>query len=96
MQSSVTPQSAIEKLTGLQHGNSICYSGYRDGQDPRQAASSRKPCESVESWHSMLCYVVQLARGANERTELATILLDDAPAKSGNLGGWQHNIHASP
>lgn len=35
MQSSVTPSSAIEKLTGLKHGNSICYSGYRDGQDPR-------------------------------------------------------------
>ena len=35
MQSSLTPQSAIEKMTGLKHGNSICYSGYRDGQDPR-------------------------------------------------------------
>ena len=35
MQSSVTPQSAIEKMTGLKHGNSICYSGYREGQDPR-------------------------------------------------------------
>lgn len=35
MQSSQTPQSAIEKMTGLKHGNSICYSGYRDGQDPR-------------------------------------------------------------
>jgi exo-beta-1,3-glucanase (GH17 family) len=27
--------SAIEKMTGLKHGNSICYSGYRDGQNPR-------------------------------------------------------------
>jgi exo-beta-1,3-glucanase (GH17 family) len=35
MQSSHTDQSAIEKITGLQHGNSICYSGYREGQDPR-------------------------------------------------------------
>ena len=35
MQSSLTIQSSIEKLTGLKHGNSICYSGYREGQDPR-------------------------------------------------------------
>jgi exo-beta-1,3-glucanase (GH17 family) len=35
MQNSLQPQSAIEKMTGLKHGNSICYSGYRDGQDPR-------------------------------------------------------------
>ena len=35
MQSSHTSQSAIEKMTGLKHGNSICYSGYREGQDPR-------------------------------------------------------------
>lgn len=35
MQNNLEHQSAIEKLTGLKHGNSICYSGYRDGQDPR-------------------------------------------------------------
>jgi len=35
MQSNLTIQSPIEKLTGLKHGNSICYSGYREGQDPR-------------------------------------------------------------
>ncbi|MFT4809867.1 MAG: exo-beta-1,3-glucanase (GH17 family) [Paraglaciecola sp.] len=35
MQSSLIIQSSIEKLIGLKHGNSICYSGYREGQDPR-------------------------------------------------------------
>lgn len=35
MQSSSLQPSAIEKMTGLKHGNSICYSGYREGQDPR-------------------------------------------------------------
>jgi exo-beta-1,3-glucanase (GH17 family) len=35
MQNSLPNLSAIEKMTGLKHGNSICYSGYRDGQDPR-------------------------------------------------------------
>ena len=36
MQDSLTIQSSIEKLTGLKHGNSICYSGYREEQDPRK------------------------------------------------------------
>ena len=35
MQNNAKYQSAIEKMTGLKHGNSICYSGYREGQDPR-------------------------------------------------------------
>jgi exo-beta-1,3-glucanase (GH17 family) len=35
MQSNSGQQSVIEKMTGLKHGNSICYSGYREGQNPR-------------------------------------------------------------
>ena len=35
MQNNSEHTSAIEKMTGLKHGNSICYSGYRDGQNPR-------------------------------------------------------------
>ena len=35
MQNNSEQQSAIEKMMGLKHGNSICYSGYRDGQNPR-------------------------------------------------------------
>jgi len=35
MQNNSVHISAIEKMTGLKHGNSVCYSGYRDGQNPR-------------------------------------------------------------
>ena len=35
MRNNSVRKSAIEKMTGLKHGNSICYSGYRDGQNPR-------------------------------------------------------------
>ncbi len=35
MRNSLVRKSAIEKMTGLTHGNSVCYSGYRDGQNPR-------------------------------------------------------------
>jgi exo-beta-1,3-glucanase (GH17 family) len=36
MSSELTKQTTIEQLINQNYGNAICYSGYRDGQDPRQ------------------------------------------------------------
>ena len=36
MSNELTKQTIIEQLINQSYGNAICYSGYRDGQDPRQ------------------------------------------------------------
>jgi exo-beta-1,3-glucanase (GH17 family) len=35
MQNNGIPSNLLEQLTGMPHGKAICYSGYREGQNPR-------------------------------------------------------------